>query len=209
MHRGGLEHLPGLYKAVEFVVRHEEVVDPVHLARSRRSRRRRDREMHVRVVLADVGGDRALADRGRPREHDETRWRRRMSTVLAMFEPLQETATLPHTETADSLRFGDAQLFHRPGRPRRSETRNARQELAHPEARLRCRRRIRPGSLDHLDRTARAVVDGPFDRGTSASRGDGGVCGRRAVDIGRGYTRHSNTSRAAVRTASAMPWGPA
>ena len=49
----------------------EEVVDAVDLSGAGRTGRRRDREPHLRVVLPDVRGDGALADRGGPGHDDE------------------------------------------------------------------------------------------------------------------------------------------
>ncbi len=59
--------------AVETVVVDEVVVHAVHLARTGSPGRRRDGDVDVGVAGAHVGGDGALADRGRPREHGDLR----------------------------------------------------------------------------------------------------------------------------------------
>jgi hypothetical protein len=72
VHDRPLEQVVVLDHPVELLVRHEPVVDAVHLARPRPPRGRRDRDPHLGVVLADVGGDAALAHGSGPGEDDET-----------------------------------------------------------------------------------------------------------------------------------------
>ena len=83
---------------VEFVVADEEVVDAVDLPRPRPSGRRRDREQHLRIVLTDVPGHRALADRGRSGEHDEPGRCPLRRSVLPAAQPVAECPALPDAE---------------------------------------------------------------------------------------------------------------
>src|SRR5690606_27955910 len=68
---GPLEELVVGDHPVELVVRDEVVVDAVDLVRARRAGGGGDRQPHLRVAAADVGGDGALADGGGAGEDGE------------------------------------------------------------------------------------------------------------------------------------------
>src|SRR5512139_2654360 len=82
VHHRPLEQLAGRDELVELLVAHEPVVAAVALSRAGLAGRRRDRDPDLGVVLADVGGDRALADRGRSGEDGEPAAARGAGTIL-------------------------------------------------------------------------------------------------------------------------------
>ena len=81
----------------------------VQLARARGPGGRRHRDPDLGVVLADVGGDRALADRGRPGEDGQTAGDGRQSPGA---NSRSSAATCLVPEPADPAALGDAEPLH-------------------------------------------------------------------------------------------------
>src|SRR6476619_4571595 len=105
VHDGRLEQLPCLHHPLEIGVVDEAVVHTIGLARARCSGGHRDREPHLREVVADVGGDGALADGGRPGEDDEAvraahAWSKRDSRAEIWFWPSPRTRLLSEMPTS-------------------------------------------------------------------------------------------------------------
>ena len=112
VHGRVLEQLAVGDQAVELGVVDEEVVLAVDLARARRARRRRDRQVDLGMVRLDVRGDGALADRGRPGEHDEAAASAaRAGLGPARVEELLQRAALARAESAEPLDGRDLELL--------------------------------------------------------------------------------------------------
>ncbi len=112
VHGGVLEQLAVGDQAIELGVVDEEVVLAVDLARARRPRRRRDRQVDLGVVLLDLRGDRALADGGGPGEHDEAAApAARARLGPARVEELLQRAALAGAEPAELLHGRDLELL--------------------------------------------------------------------------------------------------
>src|SRR5690606_31608945 len=206
VHRRPLEELPLGDHLVKGVVVDEVVVTTIDLAGARRARRRGDAQQHVGVVVADVARHGALADRGRSREHDEATARRH--GAFALLEPVVQLRALAAAETADALGIRDAELVHDARDARGADARDAREQFAHPEGALRTRR-VLPGGLCDIERTALASMDALFDARPRTPRRDGSPAGRRAVDLRHAHLGHDATSCAAASMAAAIPSGPA
>jgi hypothetical protein len=84
----------------------EDVVDPVLLTRTRRSRGRRYRQPRARLPLEQFGGDGALTGSGRAREDEE-------DAQPLPLEMLEEGAPLVGAEAPDATVLADLELFHR------------------------------------------------------------------------------------------------
>ena len=67
---GVLDEVAGRDAVVELLGREEVVVDAVLLARPRRARRRRDRQLERRDAVEQRPDQRPLADSGRARDHE-------------------------------------------------------------------------------------------------------------------------------------------
>ena len=112
-----------------------KVVLALDLARPRRASRRRDGELHVGVVLADVPSDGALADRGRAGEHDEA-----VAGAAVLGDPvggeLAKAPPLQAPEPAEALRRGDLELVHDPRALGLPDRRDRGEELGDAQAPL-------------------------------------------------------------------------
>ena len=117
VHDRPLEQLAVRRPSVELLVGDEPVVHAVHLPRPRRPGGRRDRDPDLGVVPADVGGDGALADRGRPGEHDETAGAGAHVSSSRGANSRSSAATCLVPEAAHPAALGDAEPLHESAAP--------------------------------------------------------------------------------------------